>query len=47
MKLVPIPQEKYDNYRLELMFNAYKWDPQFVDSNTIAKYALVITKEEH
>ena len=47
MKLVPIPQKKYDNYRLELMFNAYKWDPQFVDSNTIAKYALVITKEEH
>jgi glutathionylspermidine synthase len=29
------------------MFDCYKWDPQFVDSNTVAKYALVITKEEH
>lgn len=47
MKLVPISQEKYDEYRLTLMFDCYKWDPQFLDHNTVAKYALVITKEEH
>ncbi len=47
MKLVPIPKEKYEEYRLTLMFDCYKWDPQFLDSNTVAKYALVITKEEH
>ena len=47
MRLVPIPDEKYEEYRLTLMFDCYKWDPQFVDSNTVAKYALVITKEEH
>lgn len=47
MKLVPIPKDKYDAYRLTLMFDCYKWDPQFLDHNTIAKYALVITKEEH
>ena len=47
MKLVPIPKEKYDEYRLTLMFDCYKWDPQFSDNNTIAKYALVITEEEH
>lgn len=47
MKLVPIPQDQYDEYRLTLMFDCYKWDPQFLDHNTIAKYALVITKEEH
>ncbi len=47
MKLIPIPQDKYDEYRLNLMFGCYKWDPQFMDSNTIAKYALVITQEEH
>ena len=29
------------------MFDCYKWDPQFSDNNTIAKYALVITEEEH
>lgn len=47
MKLVSIPKEKYDDYKLDLMFDCYKWDPQFLDNNTVAKYALVITKEEH
>ncbi len=47
MKLVSIPKEKYEDYRLDLMFDCYKWDPQFLDNNTIAKYALVITEEEH
>ena len=47
MKLVPIPKEKYEEYRLNVMFDCYKWDPQFYDNNTIAKYALVLTKEEH
>lgn len=47
MKLIPIQKDKYDNYRLDLIFKSYKWDPQFFDNNTIAKYALSITKEEH
>ncbi len=47
MKLIPIPKDKYDEYRLRLMFHCYKWDPQFVDHNTVAKYVLVLTKEEH
>lgn len=47
MRLVSIPKDKYDDYRLDLIFNCYKWDPQFLDNNTIAKHALVITKEEH
>lgn len=47
MKLVPIPKDKYDEYRLSLMFDCYKWDPQFLDNNTIAGYALVITRKEH
>lgn len=47
MKLVAIPKEKYDEYRLDAIFNCYKWDPQFLDNNTIAKYALVISEEEH
>lgn len=47
MRLVPIPRDKYDEYRLTLMFDCYKWDPQFLDHNTIAKYALVISREEH
>lgn len=47
MRLVPIPEEKYEEYRLKLMFDCYKWDPQFLDHNTVAKYALVITPEEY
>ena len=47
MKLVAIPQDKYDEYRLTLLFDCYKWDPQFLDHNTVAKYALVLTQEEH
>lgn len=47
MKLVPIPKDKYEEYRLNLMFDCYKWDPQFLDNNTIAKYALVLSQEEH
>lgn len=47
MRLVSIPKNKYDDYRLEVIFNCYKWDPQFLDSNTIAKHVLVITQEEH
>ena len=47
MKLVSIPTNKYDEYRLDLIFDCYKWDPQFSDNNTIAKHVLVISKEEH
>lgn len=47
MRLVKIPDDKYDEYRLNLMFDCYKWDPQFLDNNTVSKHALVITEEEH
>lgn len=47
MRLIRIPEEKYEEYSRFLMFHCYKWDPCFEDSNTIAGYALVLTKEEH
>ncbi len=47
MKLIPIGRDNYEEYRLDLMFDCYKWDPQFLDNNTIAKYALVLTEKEH
>ena len=47
MKLIKIPEDKYYDYRLQAMFNCYKWDPQFCDNNTLAKYVLVLTKEEN
>lgn len=47
MKLIKIPEYEYYNYRLQAMFDCYKWDPQFCDNNTLAKYVLVLTKEEN
>lgn len=47
MKLVTIPEDKYEEYRLNAIFDCYKWDPQFLDNNTVAKHILVITEEEH
>lgn len=47
MKLVPIPKDKYDEYRLDLIFDCYKWDPQFLDHNTVATHALVLSQEEY
>ena len=47
MKLIKIPEDKYYNYKLQAMFDCYKWDPQFCDNNTLAKYVLVLTKEEN
>ena len=46
MKLVTISKEKYSDYRLSIMFDSYKWDPQFVDNNTISRHALVVTENE-
>lgn len=47
MRLVSIPKEKYDEYRINVIFDCYKWDPQFLDNNTVAKHVLIISKEEH
>jgi len=47
MKLIPIPKSKYEDYRLDVIFNGYKWDPQYLDNNTISKYVLVLTENEH
>ena len=47
MKLIKIPEDKYYNYKLQAMFDCYKWDPQFCDNNTLAKYVLILTKEEN
>lgn len=47
MKLITIPEDKYDEYRLDVIFDCYKWDPQFLDNNTIAKHVLVLSRKEH
>lgn len=47
MRLISIPKEKYEDYRLAVIFDGYKWDPQFLDDNTIARHALVLSQVEH
>ena len=47
MKLIRIPDDKYEEYRVNAMFDCYKWDPQFYDSNTLSKYVLILSKEEN
>ena len=47
MKLIRIPDDRYEEYRVNAMFDCYKWDPQFYDSNTLSKYVLILSKEEN
>ena len=47
MRLVKIPDSKYYEYRLNAMFDCYKWDPMFYDSNTLAKYVLILSEQEN
>ncbi|AMC94400.1 glutathionylspermidine synthase [Erysipelothrix larvae] len=47
MKLLTIPKDQYEDYRLDVIFDGYKWDPQFLDNNTIARHVLVLSKQEH
>ena len=44
MKLIKIPN--YEDYRIDALFDCYKWDPQFSDSETLAKFALVLSYDE-
>ena len=34
MKLIPVRKDLYEEYRLTLMFDCYKWDPQFLDGDS-------------
>jgi len=45
IKLASIPEEKYSDYRYDVIFSAYKWDPQVEDQNTISKHVVLMTRE--
>ena len=47
MKLIKIPEDRYYDYKIQAMFDCYKWDPQFCDNNTLSRYVLVLSKEEN
>ena len=46
MKLISIPEDVFEDYRIDAIFDCYKWDPQFLDNYTLAKHVLVLTEEE-
>ena len=43
--LVRIPQDRFNDYQYEVIFNAYKWDPQIEDQRTIANHVVVLDDE--
>jgi len=45
IKLGTIPDKEYADYRYDVIFKAYKWDPQVGDHNTIAKHAVLMTSQ--
>lgn len=45
IELALIPNEKYSEYRYNVIFKAYKWDPQVGDHNTIAKHVVLMDQE--
>jgi len=44
MKLRSIPAQYVSDYRYEVIFGAYKWDPQVGDQDTIARHALLLDR---
>lgn len=43
--LACVPPEHYTQYRYDVIFRAYKWDPQVEDQNTVARHVLLISAE--
>lgn len=42
MSLQNIPEDQYSAYRYEVIFRAYKWDPQVEDHNTVSRQAVIL-----
>ncbi len=45
LKLVKIPEEFYSQYRYDVIFKGYKWDPQVDDHNTVSNYVLLMSED--
>ncbi|MCL2797118.1 MAG: glutathionylspermidine synthase family protein [Firmicutes bacterium] len=43
MILAPIPKDRYSEYRYEIIFGGYKWDPQVGDVNTVENHVLLLS----
>ena len=45
LRFASISPNLYPEYRTDVIFKAYKWDPQVSDQNTIAKYVIIMARE--
>ena len=45
LRFQAIDGSQYPDYRTNIIFKGYKWDPQVADQNTVAKYVLIVSKE--
>lgn len=45
IRLAQIPEDQYSGYRYQVIFKAYKWDPQVGDHNTVAKHVVLMERE--
>jgi len=45
LTLLKIPAEDYPDYRRDVIFRAYKWDPQVGDTNTISRYVVLLSRK--
>lgn len=45
IKISLIPPDEYSDYRYNVIFKAYKWDPQVEDHSTISKHAILMNRE--
>jgi glutathionylspermidine synthase len=45
LQFAAIADSQYADYRTNVIFQAYKWDPQVNDQNTVANYVLLMQKE--
>jgi len=45
IRLDSIPETEFNDYRYQVIFNAYKWDPQVSDHPTIAKHVVILSRK--
>lgn len=45
IKLGSIPENSYSDYRYNVIFKAYKWDPQVEDYSTISNHVVLMPRE--
>lgn len=46
MKLIPIPKDRFNEFRTEVLFSACKWDPCVDDTETLSDHVLVLNRSE-